>query len=133
MKQVKRFWILSAVLGLLAAAPAVRADELPEKYKTSVTKGLDYLVKQQFKDGHWGANGDNYPVSMTGLAGLALLMEGSTVREGKYGVAILSRWPIVADTLVHLPVTPPQARAGGSHEPRFLAAFVVPGLLQCGR
>ncbi len=88
MKQFKRFWILSAVLGLLAAAPAVRADELPEKYKTSVTKGLDYLVKQQFKDGHWGANGDNYPVSMTGLAGLALLMEGSTVREGKYAAQI---------------------------------------------
>jgi endonuclease/exonuclease/phosphatase family metal-dependent hydrolase len=37
---------------------------------------------------------------------------------GEYGVAILSRWPIRADTLIHLPVEPPQARAGGSHEPR---------------
>ena len=37
---------------------------------------------------------------------------------GEYGVAILSRWPIVADTLIHLPVEPPQQRAGGSHEPR---------------
>ena len=68
---------------LLAAAPA-RADELPEKYKATVKKGLDYLAKQQFKDGHWGANGDQYPVSMTALSGLAMLMEGSTVREGKY-------------------------------------------------
>jgi squalene cyclase len=64
------------------------ADEIPEKYRETVRKGLDYLVKTQFKDGHWGANGDQYPVSMTGLAGIAMLMEGSTVREGKYSVQI---------------------------------------------
>src|SRR5262245_57927134 len=74
---------------ILAATPAtVRADEIPEKYRETVKKGLDYLAKQQFKDGHWGANGDQYPVSMTGLAGLAMLMEGSTVREGKYSANI---------------------------------------------
>jgi hypothetical protein len=72
-----------AFLGMSWASRA-RADEIPEKYRESVRKGLDYLVKQQFKDGHWGANGDQYPVSMTGLAGMALLMEGSTIREGKY-------------------------------------------------
>ena len=37
---------------------------------------------------------------------------------GEYGVAVLSRWPITFDTLVHLPVDPPQTRAGGSREPR---------------
>jgi endonuclease/exonuclease/phosphatase family metal-dependent hydrolase len=37
---------------------------------------------------------------------------------GEYGIAILSRWPIASDTLFHLPVEPPQERAGGSHEPR---------------
>jgi endonuclease/exonuclease/phosphatase family metal-dependent hydrolase len=37
---------------------------------------------------------------------------------GRYGVAILARWPITFDTLIHLPVDPPQARAGGSREPR---------------
>ena len=37
---------------------------------------------------------------------------------GDYGIAILSRWPIVADTLVRLRVEPPQERAGGSYEPR---------------
>jgi hypothetical protein len=75
--------LLAVALGLVFAATA-SADELPAKYKESVRKGLDYLKKQQFKDGHWGANGDNYPVSMTGLAGLAMLMEGSNVREGAY-------------------------------------------------
>jgi endonuclease/exonuclease/phosphatase family metal-dependent hydrolase len=37
---------------------------------------------------------------------------------GGYGIAILSRFPVRADTLVHLPVEPPQERAGGSREPR---------------
>ena len=73
---------------LLSSSRPAQADEIPEKYQDAVNKGLGYLVKTQFKDGHWGANGDNYPVSMTGLAGLALLMEGSTVREGKYAKEI---------------------------------------------
>lgn len=37
---------------------------------------------------------------------------------GDYGIAVLSRWNIISDTLIHLPVNPPQARAGGSYEPR---------------
>ena len=37
---------------------------------------------------------------------------------GEYGIALLSRWPITSDTLIHLPIDPPQARAGGSYEPR---------------
>jgi endonuclease/exonuclease/phosphatase family metal-dependent hydrolase len=44
---------------------------------------------------------------------------------GEYGVAILSRWPIIDDTLIHLPVEPPQQRAGGSHEPRGALRTVV--------
>ncbi|NIP83462.1 MAG: endonuclease [Gemmatimonadetes bacterium] len=44
---------------------------------------------------------------------------------GEYGIALLSRWPIVADTLVHLPVRPPEERAGGSYEPRGALRAVV--------
>ena len=49
---------------------------------------------------------------------------------GQYGIALLSRWPIAHDTLVHLPVTPPQQRAGGSYEPRgaLVARLAAPGL-----
>lgn len=48
---------------------------------------------------------------------------------GEYGIALLSRWPIVHDTLVPLRIDPPQQRAGGSYEPRgMLAARVaMPG------
>lgn len=80
--------IVCVVGGVLAGLSRSRAEELPPKYRDTVDKGLQYLVKTQFKDGHWGANGDQYPVSMTGLAGMALLMEGSTVREGKYASQI---------------------------------------------
>ncbi|HMF18454.1 MAG TPA: prenyltransferase/squalene oxidase repeat-containing protein [Gemmataceae bacterium] len=86
---MKRLFGLLAVGGLLfAAIPQTRSDEVPEKYRATVKKGLEFLVKQQFKDGHWGANGDQYPVTMTALGGMALLMEGSTIKEGKYSKQI---------------------------------------------
>ena len=37
---------------------------------------------------------------------------------GDYGIAILSRWEITSDTLIHLPVEPPQFRSNVSYEPR---------------
>ena len=88
---MKRLLVGIVLVALTAIGQNMRpafGDEIPEKYKTAVDKGLQYLVKQQFKDGHFGANGDQYPVSMTGLAGIAMLMEGSTVREGKYATNI---------------------------------------------
>jgi hypothetical protein len=76
---------LAAIALLLSAALSARADEIPEKYRATVKKGLDWLASKQHEKGYWGAGtGDQYPVSMTALAGMALLMEGSTVREGKY-------------------------------------------------
>ena len=48
---------------------------------------------------------------------------------GDYGIALLSRWPIRSDTLLRLPIDPPQARAGGSYEPRgaLVARVAMPG------
>src|SRR5262249_7436701 len=83
---MKRLTVLAAACGLflvLGGAPA-RADEIPEKYRETVRKGLEWLAKQQNREGWFGANGNQYPVSMTALAGIAFLMEGSTIREGKY-------------------------------------------------
>jgi hypothetical protein len=82
---MKRVLVVAAALGLAftAAAPA-RADEVPEKYRPAVEKGLAWLAKQQSREGWWGAQGNQYKVAMTSLAGIALLMEGSTIREGKY-------------------------------------------------
>jgi len=54
--------------------------------------------------------------SLTGLHGA--FGRSLDFQGGGYGIAVLSRWPIVADSVVRLPVFPPQERAGGSHEPR---------------
>jgi hypothetical protein len=76
---------------------SVQADEVPEKYRDMVSKGLEYLVKHQHKDGHWEGDDGKHPVAMTGLVGLALLVEGNrdylegrgrTVSERKYKAEI---------------------------------------------
>jgi hypothetical protein len=74
---------ISLAFGLLALAgwldhapkPAAQANEVPEKYRETVRKARQYLEKSQFKDGHWEGDGGNHPVAMTGLVGIALLME----------------------------------------------------------
>jgi hypothetical protein len=85
---MKRSLILGALVGGLALPVGLleqaRSDEVPKEYRETIRRGLEWLAKEQRKDGHWGANGDNYPVAMTGLAGVALLMEGSNLREGRY-------------------------------------------------
>jgi hypothetical protein len=77
--------VLGAVLMFAAVVPSrACGDELPQKWQEAIGKGLEWLAKQQFPDGHWEAQGGQYPMAMTGLAGMAFLMEGSTIREGKY-------------------------------------------------
>jgi squalene cyclase len=81
---MKRTWVVVVAFLAFVLASDARSDVLPTKYRDVVNKGLDWVAKQQQRDGHWDANGGQYPTSMTALAGLALLMEGSTMREGKY-------------------------------------------------
>ncbi len=81
-------WLAVGLGSLLLAAPSLYADEVPAEYRAAITKGLDWIAKTQHRDGHWDANGGQYPSAMTGLAGMALLMEGSTLREGKYSTNI---------------------------------------------
>jgi hypothetical protein len=69
---------------LVAAVQPLRADEVPKEYRAMISKGLEWVAKTQTKAGYWAAYGENYPIPMTGMAGMALLMEGSTMREGKY-------------------------------------------------
>jgi len=50
----------------------------------SVSRALDWLAREQKRQGYWEANGGQYRVAMTALAGTALLAEGSTTTRGKY-------------------------------------------------
>ncbi len=89
MKTRLLFLLLTGCLLALAAwlvhvPNAAQADGVPEKYRDTVNKGLEYLAKNQCKDGHWEGDDGKHPVAMTALAGMALLMEGSSIDEGKY-------------------------------------------------
>jgi len=84
MNRAATFALLTSGMCLITATSRARADELAPQYKAAVNKGLDWVAKHQFRDGHWEANGGAYPSAMTALGGMVLLMEGSTIREGKY-------------------------------------------------
>src|SRR5688572_11540029 len=75
--------VFGACLAALLPSHA-RADELPPKVRDAVDKGLKWFADTQHRDGHWEANGGQYPSSMTALGGMSMLMEGSTLREGRY-------------------------------------------------
>jgi hypothetical protein len=76
-----------AYLVLVFGVTAIPAQD-PAKKKIDaapmIEKGLEWIKRNQAGDGHWEAQGGHYPTSMTALAGMTLLMEGSTLREGKY-------------------------------------------------
>jgi hypothetical protein len=76
-----------AVLAL--PAPPAKAEEkkqedIKKRLEESIEKGLEWLKKTQAQDGHWEAQGGQYPTTMTAVAGMCFLMEGSTLKEGKY-------------------------------------------------
>jgi hypothetical protein len=75
--------VLGSLCLLLCGASPARTEELPAEYRKTVEKGLEWLAKQQNKDGHWSQN-EQYPITMTAVSGMAMLMEGSTMREGRY-------------------------------------------------
>ena len=68
--------VLLALAAWLVHVPgSVQVDEIPAKYLETVRRGLEYLAKNQCRDGHWEGDGGSHPVAMTGMAGLALFME----------------------------------------------------------
>lgn len=79
-------WLLPlvALILMVAALHQARSEDVPQDYRETVRKGLEWLARQQARDGHLEATGGQYPITMTALGGMAYLMEGSTLREGKY-------------------------------------------------
>jgi hypothetical protein len=86
MRSLSQRCVLAGGLALvlsLAPNPAC-GEEIPREYRDTINKGLTWLARNQFKDGHWEGTNGQYAVSMTALGGMAFLCEGSTIREGKY-------------------------------------------------
>jgi hypothetical protein len=75
---------LGALLVAVSATPAQdKGGRKQDDVDKAVERGCEYLRKQQNADGSWSTNGA-YPTVMTAMGGLALLMEGSTPKEGRY-------------------------------------------------
>ena len=101
-------------------------DNLERVAELVRSTNADLVLLQEVDRGTKRSGNVDQPAVLAERSGLHAAF-GSAVDYdgGKYGVAILSRWPIVSDTLFHLPVDPPQERAGGSHEPRGALRVVV--------
>ena len=79
---------------LAAGSMAGAQEEVPQRLPRQITpqtrsaieRGLAYLARTQDRQGSWSNQGryGRYPVAMTGLAGLALLMDGNTTTQGRY-------------------------------------------------
>ncbi len=72
------------------ASPACAVSGKDPQIKTKVRLALDYLAREQRKQGYWEANGGQYRVAMTALAANAMLCEGSTLSKGRYAKNIES-------------------------------------------
>ena len=73
---------IALIIGNQTSAQAkVKRDP---KFKLAVTRALDYLAREQRRQGYWEANGGQYRIAMTALAGMAMVCEGSTTTRGKY-------------------------------------------------
>lgn len=81
-----RVLLVAVLLSLSVLCPCSRAysQGRDPRVDKSVNRALDYLAREQRRQGHWEANNGQYKVAMTALAGIALLAEGSTTTRGKY-------------------------------------------------
>lgn len=72
--------LVAAGAGCALGAASVKTADVDR----TVNRALDWLAASQSRLGHWSANEGRYPTAMTGMAGLALLAEGSTTSQGRY-------------------------------------------------
>ncbi len=82
---------VTGVAGVLMCAGSVRGEDPLPKHVTpevreAIDKGLKYLERTQGRDGAWRNQGHygRYPVAMSALAGVAMLMDGNTTTQGRY-------------------------------------------------
>ena len=60
-------------------------DPIPSKVRSSVDRGLAWLLMAQNRDGSWGSEpGMPGDISNTAMSTIALMSTGSTVRRGRY-------------------------------------------------
>lgn len=107
------------VFNIHAGKDATGSDNLERVARTVRDSHADIVLLQEVDRFTTRSNNVDQIAALARLTGFRSAF-GKTLdyQGGGYGIAVLSRWSILGDTLIRLPVTPPQARAGGSYEPR---------------
>lgn len=79
----------------------------------------DVALLQELDVGTRRSGGVDQPAVLARGTGMHVAF-GRTLdfQGGQYGIGVLSRWPVASHAVRALPVEPPQARSGGSYEPR---------------
>ena len=107
------------VYNIHAGKDAAGVDNLQRVAALVAETGADVALLQEVDRGTQRSGGVDQVAELRRLTGFHGAF-GRTLdyQGGQYGIAILSRWPILSDSMIQLPVVPPQERAGGSYEPR---------------
>ena len=107
------------VFNIHAGKDARGVDNLERVAALARETGADLALLQEVDVRTQRSGGVDQPAVLASLTGFSAAF-GRTLdyQGGLYGIAVLSRWPILRDTMLQLPVSPPQGRAGGSYEPR---------------
>lgn len=107
------------VYNIHAGKDAGGVDNLERVAEVIRETSADVVLLQEVDRGTTRSGHVDQPAVLARLTGLRMAFARSLVYQGgDYGIAVLSRWPIVAQHTVLLPVDPPQDRSGSSHEPR---------------
>jgi len=118
------------VYNIHAGKDAKGVDNLARVAELVRSTNADIALLQEVDRGTTRSGQVDQPLVLSRLTGFNVAF-GKTLeyQGGDYGIAILSRWPITEDSLIRLPVSPPQDRSGSLHEPRgaLRALIQVPG------
>ncbi|HEX8432554.1 MAG TPA: endonuclease/exonuclease/phosphatase family protein [Longimicrobium sp.] len=107
------------VYNIHAGKDTARRDNLPRVAELVRSTGADLVLLQEVDRNTQRSGPTDQPATLARLTGYEVAF-GRTIgfQGGDYGVAVLSRWPIVRDTLIPLTVTAPPGRVVGEREQR---------------
>jgi len=118
------------IYNIHAGKDAAGRDNLSRVAEVVRSTGADLVLLQEVDRNTRRSGPADQPATLARLTGYAVAF-GRTIgfQGGDYGIALLSRWPILRDTLVHLTVAAPPGRAAADREQRgvLLAVVDAPG------
>lgn len=118
---MKRLIMVLLGCSLLLTVPRTSdAGRLDPKVKRDVERALDFLAREQKRQGYWEANGGQYRVAMTALAANAMLCEGSTTTRGKYAKNIRMAVDYLLDMAEPSGVTQPSGLIGYKNDYHYM-------------